>query len=73
MAHELSALKQFLRDASDDELERRLSEFKQEHFTLRVQSAVGGIDNPKRIRWVRKAIARLQTDQGRRRRERTAE
>lgn len=69
MAHEISELKQFIREASTTELERRLSELKQELFNLRIQAATSALDNPKRIWLVRKQIARVKTDLGRRQRE----
>lgn len=69
MPHEISALKQFMAEASDEELERRLSELKQEYFQLRVQQATSALENPKRIWLVRKHIARIRTEQSRRRRE----
>ncbi len=69
MPHEIATLKQFIRDASDDELTRRLAELKEEHFRLRVQASVAGLENPKRIWFVRKAVARVLTEQTRRARE----
>lgn len=68
MPHEIGQLKGFLREATDDEVTRRLAELKQEHFNLRVQQAVSALDNPKRIHLVRKQIARVQTELTRRRR-----
>lgn len=67
MPHEISALKQFLREASDEDLDRRLKELKEEHFRLRVQAATAALDNPKRIWFVRKQAARVQTEMSRRR------
>lgn len=69
MAHEINELKQFIRESSTSELERRLSELKQELFNLRIQAATSALDNPKRIWLVRKQIARVKTDLGRRQRE----
>ncbi|MBI2302970.1 MAG: 50S ribosomal protein L29 [Armatimonadetes bacterium] len=69
MPHEIRTLKQFLREANADELERRLSELRQEHFQLRVQAVTAALENPKRIWMVRKQIARVLTEQHRRRRE----
>lgn len=66
MPHEIGALKQFLRESSDDEVLRRLKALKQEHFNLRVQQATSALDNPKRIWLIRKQIARVQTELTRR-------
>jgi len=66
MAHETSALKLFLKEATDDDLQRRLKELKEEHFRLRIQAATSALDNPKRIWFIRKQVARLQTEVTRR-------
>ena len=66
MAHETAELKQFIREAADDELTRRLAELKEEQFRLRIQASMGGVDNPKRIWFVRKATARVLTELRRR-------
>ena len=50
-----------IRKLSDTELEQRLSELKEELFNLRFQLATGQLDNPMRIRAVRKDIARVKT------------
>ncbi len=50
-----------LRDYSETELNDRLSELKIELFNLRFQMATGHLDNPMRIREVRKDIARVKT------------
>ena len=50
-----------LRDLTRDELERRLQSFKEELFNLRFQLAMRQLDNPMRIREVRKDIARVKT------------
>jgi large subunit ribosomal protein L29 len=47
--------------AATDELERRLGELKVELFRLRFQAAVGQLENPMRIREVRRSIARVET------------
>lgn len=66
MAHETAELKQFIREAGDDELLRRLAELKEELFKLRVAASMGGVDNPKRSWFVRKAVARVLTELRRR-------
>ena len=50
-----------IRDKSNDELLKTLDEFKKELFDLRFQRATGSIDNPTRIRELRKSIARILT------------
>ena len=49
------------RDLSSAELERKLADQKEELFNLRFQAATGQLDNPMRIREVRKDIARVKT------------
>jgi len=66
MAHETAELKQFIREAADDELQRKLAELKEEAFRLRVAASMGGVDNPKRSWFVRKAVARVLTEVRRR-------
>ena len=55
---------------TDPELETKLSELKEELFNLRFQLAVNQLDNPTRIKAVKKDIARIKTIQ--RERELTA-
>lgn len=50
-----------LRDLNNEELERKLSDLKEELFNLRFQLATGQLDNPMRVRQVRKDIARVMT------------
>ena len=50
-----------LRDLTDDELERKMAETRQELFNLRFQSATGALENPARIRLAKREIARLLT------------
>ena len=50
-----------LRDLSDDELQRKLAETRQELFNLRFQSATGALENPARLRLAKREIARLLT------------
>jgi large subunit ribosomal protein L29 len=46
---------------SDDELERVLSERRQELFNLRFQSATGALENPARLKLAKREIARILT------------
>lgn len=50
-----------LRDLSKQEVTRKVDDLKQELFNLRFQMAIGQLDNPMRIRQVRKDIARAKT------------
>lgn len=50
-----------LRGLSVDELEGRIDQLKDELFNLRFQLATGQLENPMRIRQVRKDIARAKT------------
>ncbi len=50
-----------LRDLSDDELESRLAETRQELFNLRFQSATGALENSARLRMAKREIARILT------------
>ena len=48
---------------SETELETKLAELKQELFNLRFQLAVNKLDNPTRVKAVKKDIARIKTIQ----------
>jgi large subunit ribosomal protein L29 len=50
-----------IRELTDEELIRKVSSYKEELFNLRFQVATGQLDNPMRIRDVRKNIARCKT------------
>lgn len=50
-----------IRDLSNEELERRLANLKEELFNLRFQLATGQLENPMRVREVRRTIARVKT------------
>jgi large subunit ribosomal protein L29 len=50
-----------LRDLSDDELNKRLAETRQELFNLRFQSATGALENSARLRLAKREIARILT------------
>lgn len=50
-----------IRELPDNELEEKLNEAKMELFNLRFQHATGQVDNPKKIKYVRRDIARIQT------------
>jgi large subunit ribosomal protein L29 len=50
-----------LRDLSDEELDTKLAETKEELFNLRFQLVTGQLDNPMAIKLIRKEIARVLT------------
>jgi large subunit ribosomal protein L29 len=50
-----------LRDLTDDELENKLAETRQELFNLRFQSATGALENSARLRLAKREIARILT------------
>jgi large subunit ribosomal protein L29 len=50
-----------LRDLSNEELQAKEAELKKELFNLRVQQAMGQIENPMRLRSLRKDIAKAKT------------
>lgn len=50
-----------LKDMTVDELQVQLRELKEELFNLRFQHATAQLDNPLRIREVRRTIARVKT------------
>ena len=50
-----------LRDLSIEELEKKLSDLKDELFSLRFQSVTGQLSNYMRIRNVKHEIARIKT------------
>ena len=50
-----------LRDLSNEELERRLHETRQELFNLRFQAATGSLENTARLRLAKREIARILT------------
>ena len=52
-----------IRDLSAEELNQKLASLKEELFGLRFQLATGQLENPMRIRDVKKTIARIKTIQ----------
>ena len=60
-----------LRDLTDDELQGKLAETRQELFNLRFQAATGALENSARLRLAKREIARILTVQ--RERETVAE
>lgn len=50
-----------IRDLSMQELNEKLAELKQELFNLRFQHAINQLDNPLRMKAVKRDIARVKT------------
>lgn len=50
-----------INEMSSPELEKEIGELKQELFKLRFKLATNGLDNPMRIKEVKKDIARIKT------------
>jgi large subunit ribosomal protein L29 len=50
-----------LRELTDDELDRRLADQRQELFNLRFQSATGQLENVSQLKHARREIARILT------------
>jgi large subunit ribosomal protein L29 len=50
-----------IREMTVEELEKKLSELKEELFNLRFQHAVNQLDNPHKMTEVKKDIARVMT------------
>lgn len=51
------------RDLNETELNQKISVLKEELFNLRFQLATGQLENPMRIKEVKKTIARVKTIQ----------
>ena len=52
-----------IRDMSADEQVQKLQSLKEELFNLRFQHATGQLENPMRIREIKKSIAQVKTIQ----------
>ena len=50
-----------IRELNDAELQNRLKDLKEELFNLRVQHAINQLDNPMRLKAVKKEIAIIKT------------
>jgi large subunit ribosomal protein L29 len=50
-----------LRALDQEELNKKLAQAKEELFNLRFQMSTAQLDNPKRVRQVRRDIARIET------------
>ena len=52
-----------IRDLSPDEQAEKIKSLKEELFNLRFQNATGQLENPMRIREVKRSIAQIKTIQ----------
>jgi len=52
-----------MRDLSDDQLDQRLADTRQELFNLRFQSVTGALENTARLKLAKREIARILTVQ----------
>jgi large subunit ribosomal protein L29 len=52
-----------MRDLTDDELDARLADSRQELFNLRFQSVTGALENTTRLKLTKREIARILTVQ----------
>ena len=50
-----------IRALSNEELNKKIAESKEELFNLRFQQATGNLEKPSRIRELRKLVARMKT------------
>ena len=50
-----------IRELSNEEIEEKLKESKEELFNLRFQQATGTLEKPSRIRDLRHTVARMKT------------
>lgn len=50
-----------LRELTVDELAARRNELKQEIVNLRIQSQVGQLENPSRLKLIRREVAKIET------------
>ena len=50
-----------IRELNKDELQTKIKELKEELFNLRFQHAINQLDNPMRLKFVKKDIARTMT------------
>lgn len=56
-----------IREMTNDEMVRAIEEKQRELFNLRIQNQTGMVENPALIKQSRRDVARLLTEQGRRR------
>ena len=50
-----------IRDLTNEEITKKIEEYKEELFNLRFSQATGNLENTARIRELRKLVARMKT------------
>ena len=50
-----------IRDLTNEEITKKIQEYKEELFNLRFSQATGSLENPARIKELRKLVARMKT------------
>ena len=50
-----------IREMSAEEVQSRIAQLEEERFRLKFRSATEPLEDPLRLRWIRKDIARLKT------------
>jgi large subunit ribosomal protein L29 len=58
-----------IRELGPDEKTRKVEELKQELFNLRFQNEIGQLENPQRMKQIKRDIARIRTIQREKRAE----
>jgi large subunit ribosomal protein L29 len=59
----VKAIRDEIKGMGENELQEKLKSLKEELFNLRFQHATGQLENPMRIKEVKKTIARVKTRQ----------
>ncbi|OVE77969.1 50S ribosomal protein L29 [bacterium F16] len=62
-----------IKELTEEELVKQLQESRHELLNLRIQQANGSIENPSRVKQVRRDIARLKTETTARKSKETAQ
>ena len=50
-----------IRDLTNEEITKKITEYKEELFNLRFQQATGNLEKPGRLKDLRKEVARMKT------------
>ena len=50
-----------IRDLTNEQINKKIDEYKEELFNLRFSQATGNLEKPSRIRELRKLVARMKT------------
>ena len=50
-----------IRELSNEEMNKKIAEYKEELFNLRMSASSGNLEKPSRIRELRKLVARMKT------------